>query len=47
MPSIILLFGKEIISVVTGHKTIVQVPLAFFPREARSSVQWDGFSKAM
>lgn len=45
MPSNILAFGKEIISVVTGHTTIV--PLTFFPREARSSVQRTGISKAM
>lgn len=47
MPSIILTFGKEIISVVTGHTTIVQVPLIFFPWEARSSVQRNSISKAM
>lgn len=46
MPSIILTFGKEIISVVMGHTTI-QVPLIFFPWEARSSVQRNSISKAM
>lgn len=47
VPSTILSFAKEIISVVTAHTTIFQVPLLFFPWEARISVQCDGISKAL
>jgi len=47
MPFIILAFGKETISVVTGHTTIVPVPLMFFPWEGRLSVQQTGIIKAM